>query len=498
VLLLVLILVLIAFALLVVALLSGSVLSAWLSVAVSVAAAAVLVVDWLQRRAATRAGPDDQAVAPSRALSDVDPVTEVLPLVPPSAAVPAVSAPDDSQQTIVMPVVSSSGQPSGSASRPPGAEGPTTPSGGSSSRPVINEPVDRSGNSSAPDADRTDSAVERTVAVDVSKTPAGAAPEKPAEPGFGTGAAAAATAAPAGGAEQTSALPPAGTSAASRAGGNPPPASPVGDADAGSPDGPAAAGRPDAATSGRVDTPAEPSGDRTADARIGGSDVSDAGTVERDVPDRPGGARPAGSAEQPASGGQAPSSAPGAVGGSAAAPGQAGPAGQAVPTGPGEPSGQNSHDAPAHDAPAHDAPAQDAPDAAAVSDPARAAETAATAVPPGAAPQGGLFDPVVAGAPPADAPAGGHAAAAADLPSGAEPPEEPLDTAAARIVAGLTDEVVVVDEQPRYHVEGCRALLARQEIPLPAREAVELGFTPCGWCTPDATLAARHRADARP
>ena len=79
-----------------------------------------------------------------------------------------------------------------------------------------------------------------------------------------------------------------------------------------------------------------------------------------------------------------------------------------------------------------------------------------------------------------------------------EPPEEPLDTAVARIVATLTDEVIVVDEQPRYHVQGCRGLLNQPVIPLPAREAVELGFTPCGWCTPDAVLGARHKASARP
>ena len=55
-LLLVLILVLVAFGLLVVALLTGNVLSAWLSVAVSVAAAVVLIIDWLQRRSAVKAG----------------------------------------------------------------------------------------------------------------------------------------------------------------------------------------------------------------------------------------------------------------------------------------------------------------------------------------------------------------------------------------------------------------------------------------------------------
>jgi len=81
-------------------------------------------------------------------------------------------------------------------------------------------------------------------------------------------------------------------------------------------------------------------------------------------------------------------------------------------------------------------------------------------------------------------------------PDGA-PPEEPRDAEAAAVVAGLDDEVLVVDELPRYHVGGCRSLGDIPVIPLPAREAVELGFTPCAWCSPDRTLAARHRAPVR-
>ena len=84
-LLLVLILVLIAFGLLVVALLSGSVLWAWVSVGVSVAAAAVLLVDWLQRRNAVKAGAAAAAMdqgAPAAGTLDMDPVTEVLPVIP--------------------------------------------------------------------------------------------------------------------------------------------------------------------------------------------------------------------------------------------------------------------------------------------------------------------------------------------------------------------------------------------------------------------------------
>ena len=79
------------------------------------------------------------------------------------------------------------------------------------------------------------------------------------------------------------------------------------------------------------------------------------------------------------------------------------------------------------------------------------------------------------------------------LPTGAAA-NEPAEAA---LVATLEDEVVVVDEQPRYHVPGCEALNAQEPIPLPAREAVELGFTPCGWCRPDHTLASRYPAHTR-
>ena len=65
------------------------------------------------------------------------------------------------------------------------------------------------------------------------------------------------------------------------------------------------------------------------------------------------------------------------------------------------------------------------------------------------------------------------------------------------LVAGLDVEVVVVDEQPRYHLTGCRGIVAKPIIPLPVSEAVELGFTPCGWCTPNRTLARQHPAAAR-
>lgn len=77
-----------------------------------------------------------------------------------------------------------------------------------------------------------------------------------------------------------------------------------------------------------------------------------------------------------------------------------------------------------------------------------------------------------------------------------DPPEEAYLPAAA-VVAELDDEVVVVDERPRYHVTGCPFLPGRSVITLPAREAVELGFSPCAWCGPNRVLAERHRAAAR-
>jgi hypothetical protein len=76
----------------------------------------------------------------------------------------------------------------------------------------------------------------------------------------------------------------------------------------------------------------------------------------------------------------------------------------------------------------------------------------------------------------------------------AEAPEEQSEAADAAVVAGLETEVLVVDEQPRYHLSSCRALVGKSTIPLPVREAVELGFTPCGWCSPVSTLAAGEPA----
>ncbi len=75
-----------------------------------------------------------------------------------------------------------------------------------------------------------------------------------------------------------------------------------------------------------------------------------------------------------------------------------------------------------------------------------------------------------------------------------EPAEEDTDAADLLVVCELPDEVLVVDERPRYHLPGCRWVGTRPTEPLPVREARELGFTPCAGCGPDAELAARYRA----
>jgi hypothetical protein len=76
-----------------------------------------------------------------------------------------------------------------------------------------------------------------------------------------------------------------------------------------------------------------------------------------------------------------------------------------------------------------------------------------------------------------------------------EPAEENTDATDRLVVSELTDEVVVIDERPRYHLATCGWLGDRPTMPLPVSEARELGFTPCARCAPDSTLAARHRAD---
>ena len=75
-----------------------------------------------------------------------------------------------------------------------------------------------------------------------------------------------------------------------------------------------------------------------------------------------------------------------------------------------------------------------------------------------------------------------------------EPGEEDTDAADLLVVYELNDEVLVVDEHPRYHLTRCTWADHERGERLPVREARELGFTPCDRCRPDAALARRHRA----
>ena len=73
-------------------------------------------------------------------------------------------------------------------------------------------------------------------------------------------------------------------------------------------------------------------------------------------------------------------------------------------------------------------------------------------------------------------------------PAPDDPDDEPLPQAVqpsdAVRVARLDAEVLVVDGRPRYHVPECPSLVGRLTEPIPVREAVELGFSPCGLCRP--------------
>lgn len=68
---------------------------------------------------------------------------------------------------------------------------------------------------------------------------------------------------------------------------------------------------------------------------------------------------------------------------------------------------------------------------------------------------------------------------ASPRPSGGERPGERVPPA-----TNVGDEVLVVDELPRYHLVGCRALNGRATIALTEADAQELGFTPCAVCVP--------------
>lgn len=98
---------------------------------------------------------------------------------------------------------------------------------------------------------------------------------------------------------------------------------------------------------------------------------------------------------------------------------------------------------------------------------------------------------------PVVAPSNGYGASGPPRAAGetGEPSVEEVEVTDLLLVVDLKDEVLVVDEHPRYHVAGCRHLAGQRTFPLPVDEAKNDGFTPCGTCRPDATLADRARAE---
>jgi hypothetical protein len=92
---------------------------------------------------------------------------------------------------------------------------------------------------------------------------------------------------------------------------------------------------------------------------------------------------------------------------------------------------------------------------------------------------------------------GAHSAeqpAALALGEDGEPPVEEVEVTDLLLVLDLTDEVLVVDEHPRYHLDGCPHLSGQQTFGMPRVEARTDGFTPCAACAPDRHLAMDERA----
>ena len=96
---------------------------------------------------------------------------------------------------------------------------------------------------------------------------------------------------------------------------------------------------------------------------------------------------------------------------------------------------------------------------------------------------------------PADTPEPEPADASAETETtpDSDPGVEDTPEADAAVLADLEDEVVVVDEHPRYHLRTCEWIGPRDTIPIGVGEARQLGFTPCDVCRPNATLVAAHR-----
>ena len=93
-------------------------------------------------------------------------------------------------------------------------------------------------------------------------------------------------------------------------------------------------------------------------------------------------------------------------------------------------------------------------------------------------------------APPPVAPPPSTVGSTPPEPSRPDPAHERADPAALALLARLDRQVLVIDEQPAYHLPGCPVLTGRTVIGLPVKEAVALDFTPCAVCTPLRVLAS--------
>ncbi|MEP6853440.1 MAG: hypothetical protein ABJA87_12405 [bacterium] len=71
-----------------------------------------------------------------------------------------------------------------------------------------------------------------------------------------------------------------------------------------------------------------------------------------------------------------------------------------------------------------------------------------------------------------------------------DPDVESVTDANALRIAERTDDVLVVDGRPRYHLSSCPTLADDETVPLPVNEAREAGFTPCARCRPDSHILA--------
>ncbi|MBW3640956.1 MAG: hypothetical protein KY451_14085, partial [Actinobacteria bacterium] len=71
-----------------------------------------------------------------------------------------------------------------------------------------------------------------------------------------------------------------------------------------------------------------------------------------------------------------------------------------------------------------------------------------------------------------------------------EPMDEPMDES--------DGTVLIVPGRPRYHVEGCRFVAGKSADEVDVLDARDDGFTPCGFCKPDAVLAGQAQLDEEP